>query len=226
MSVGLDVRRYIPARSEAARLGRLLQYYRVDLVVDVGANTGQFAEYLRLVGYRGKIVSFEPLSVAYTQLERLSKRDSMMVCAPRMALGEYDGEVIINIAANHDSSSILQVLESHSQQASCVGCETVPIRKLDTILDEYLAGSVRPFLKIDVQGYEQKVLSGAIQSLQKFVGIQLELSLTPVYEGEHGFKEMLKYVEQCGFVLHDLYPCYSDDVTGRTYQVDALFFKC
>jgi hypothetical protein len=81
-------------------------------------------------------------------------------------------------------------------------------------------------LKIDVQGYEPQVLAGAVELLPKLTGLQLELSLAPLYEGERGFSEMIDLVEREGFTLHDLNPCYSDSKTGRTFQVDALFFRC
>lgn len=226
---GLDLRAYHPSRSEAARLGRLLDCNGIDLVLDVGANTGQFAEYLRYVGYTGKIICFEPLSDPYAKLKKLSDNDSGIICAPRMAIGDYDGEVTINIAANHESSSVLKVKEWHSKselQARFIGCEMVSMRRLDAVVQDYLQGSVRPFLKIDVQGYESRVLDGAAKLLPRLTGLQLELSLMPLYEGELPYRTILDRVEQTGLKLHDLNPCYSDPITGRTLQVDALFFRC
>lgn len=226
---GVDVRAYHPSRSESARLGSLLNHYGVDLVFDVGANSGQFSEYLRFVGYQGRIVCFEPLSVPYAALERLAVKDSRIVCAPRMAIGATDGEIRINVAENLESSSILNVLDSHlggEPQARTVDCVTVPLQRLDSAGIIYLQNVSKPFLKIDVQGYEPQVLAGATEILPKLAGLQLELSLTPLYDGELGFREMIDLVEREGFTLHDINPCYSDAKTGRTYQVDALFFRC
>ncbi len=227
--LGIDLRAYHPSRSESARLGRLLDHYGIDLVLDVGANSGQFVQYLRYVGYLGRFVCFEPLSAPYAQLEQLAAQDSRIVCATRMAIGDMDGEITVNVAANLESSSVLKVLDRHLDAeplARTVGYETVPLRKLDTVTDNYLPNSSKPFLKIDVQGYEPQVLAGAVDLLPKIAGLHLELSLTPLYEGERGFREMIDLVEQEGFTLHDLNPCYSDSITGRTYQVDALFFRC
>jgi FkbM family methyltransferase len=226
---GIDLRAYHPSRSESARLGRLLGNYGIDLVFDVGANSGQFARYLRYVGYQGRIVCFEPLPEPYARLEKLAERDMGIVCAPRMAIGDIDGEISVNVAANLESSSILTVMERHLErepQARAVNCVTVPVQRLDTVAGVYLPGSSRQFLKIDVQGYEPQVLAGAVELLPKLAGLQLELSLSPLYEGERGFREMIDLVEREGFTLHDLNPCYSDPITGRTYQVDALFFRC
>jgi len=228
-SLGIDLRAYHPSRSDSARLGRLMSHYGIDLVFDVGANSGQFARYLRYVGYQGMIVCFEPLPEPYAQLKKLAEMDPGITCAPRMAIGDIDGEITINVAANLESSSILKVMGSHldgEPQARSVGCETVPIQRLDTIASSYLRESSRQFLKIDVQGYEPQVLAGAVELLTKLTGLQLELSLSPLYEGERGFREMIDLVERDGFTLHDLNPCYSDPTTGRTFQVDALFFRC
>lgn len=227
--IGVDLRAYHPSRSEAARLGRLLNHYGVDLVLDAGANSGQFAEYLRYVGYTGRIVCFEPLVEPYRQLRKLAARDQGITCAPPMALGEFDGEINIHVAANHESSSVLRLMELHAgteRQMRPVDCRTVPLHRLDSVAQEYLQGAIRPFLKIDVQGYEAKVLEGAAKLLPRLAGLQLELSLTTLYEGEKPYGEMLQMVEQAGFMLHDLNPCYSDPETGRTLQVDALFFRC
>lgn len=225
---GIDLRVYNPSQSEAARLGRLLEHYKVDLVLDVGANSGQFAEYLRYVGYAGKIVCFEPLAAPYAKLCELAKRDSGIVCAQRMALGDYDGEIDLNRAVCHESSSVLKVTEQHAEReplARFVGCEKVPVRRLDNVVMDYMRDFTKPFLKIDVQGYEPQVLCGGLKTLAQLVGLQLELSLTHLYEGERTFSETLAFVESHGFLLHDINPCYADKNTGRTYQVDAVFFR-
>lgn len=226
---GLDVRAYHPSRSESARIGRLLNHYGIDLVLDVGANSGQFVHYLRYVGYRGKIVCFEPLPAPYARLQKLAGRDLMTTCAPRMAIGDIDGEIAINVSENLESSSVLKVLDLHLKgepQARTVDQITVPVRRLDTVAQSYLQNDSKPFLKIDVQGYEPQVLAGAVELLPNLSGLQLELSLAPLYEGELGFREVIDLVEREGFTLHDVNSCYSDATTGRTFQVDALFFRC
>jgi len=205
-----------------------MNHYGIDLVFDVGANSGQFAQHLRYVGYQGRIVCFEPLREPYIQLLKLAKNDQQLVCAPRMAIGDIDGEIIINVAANLESSSVLTVMDRHldgEPLARPIGRETVPIQRLDTVCPEYFQNYSKPFLKIDVQGYEPQVLAGAVELLPKLVGLQLELSISPLYEGECGYREMVDLVEGSGFTLHDINPCYSEPSTGRTFQVDAIFFR-
>ncbi|MBU5612536.1 FkbM family methyltransferase [Geomonas azotofigens] len=225
---GVDLRAYRPARSEAARLARMLKRHRIDTVLDVGANTGQFARHLRSIGYHGRIICFDPLSEAHAALVKLARRDPALIVAPRQALGESSGEVEIKVSANLESSSILPVSDAHLRaepRVRTVAVEKVPMRRLDDAVLSYLSPSDRVFLKIDVQGYELPVLRGAERVLGQVLGVQLELSLQPLYQGEPLFREVIDAVEALGFALHDVNPCFSDDATGRTYQVDGVFFR-
>ena len=228
MLLGADVRAYKPARSEAARLARLLDSHNIDLVLDVGANQGQYARYLRSIGYRGRIVCFEPLADAFTILCKFAKNDNKITIAPRMALGDLNATVSINIAANSESSSLLSVSATHIKadpQVKSIGTETVPLYRLDEVANDYVADAKSVFLKIDVQGYELSVLRGAAGILPRIIGLQLELSLEPLYEEEPLYKEMIETVESAGFELYDINPCFSDNVTGKTYQLDGIFFR-
>ena len=83
-SLGVDLKRYNVQTSEAAKMQRLLAYHNIDLVFDVGANIGQYAKLLRELGYSGRIVSFEPLSSAYSQLKAVSKKRSSAGCSLRI----------------------------------------------------------------------------------------------------------------------------------------------
>lgn len=225
---GIDVRAYRPARSEAARLARMLACHQIDTVLDVGANTGQFAGHLRSIGYGGRIICYEPLSAAHAALTRLAGHDPGIIVPPRQAVGDSVGEVAINVSANMESSSILTVSDAHIKAEPSVrpvAVETVPLNRLDAAAASYLSPANRVFLKIDVQGYELPVLRGAEALLPGISGLQLELSLHPLYEGEPLFREVLDFVASLGFELYDLNPCFSDDTTGRTYQVDGIFFR-
>jgi FkbM family methyltransferase len=206
----------------------MLSHHDIDLVLDVGANVGNYARYLRAIGYKGTIVCFEPLSDAYSRLQILASRDTLLELAPRMALGDKDGDVLINIAGNSESSSILEMLDSHKNAAPdsiYVGSERAPLRKLDDVAPIFFFDKKAAFLKIDAQGYESRVLDGATNILSKIKGIQLELSLVQFYAGETLYRELIDRIESHGFKLYDLNPVFADDVTGRTYQLDGIFFK-
>jgi FkbM family methyltransferase len=225
---GIDIHRYHPDKSEPSRLARFLRIHGIDTILDVGANTGQFGSSLRAAGFHGRIVSFEPLRDAHEELVRASRGDPNWDVAPRAALGGRDGEVMLHIAANSESSSILSMLDSHEQaapQSKYIGAEKVPLYRLDSIVDRFLSRDSRVLLKIDVQGYEARVLDGAPELLQRVTGVQLELSLLPLYAGQELMPEMVERMRENGFELWSLTPNFVDQSNGRMLQFDGLFFR-
>ena len=226
---GIELRKFNPTSSDLARLGTLLVYHKIDLVLDVGANTGQYAKSLREAGYSGRIISFEPLSSVYDKLKLASKKDSLWEVAQRAAIGDKDGDISINIANNTQSSSVLPMLESHLQAApesEYVDSETVKLYRLDTIATQYIDDRYESiYLKIDVQGYELQVLEGSTLLLPRIKGIQLELSLVPLYEGEPVFRDMLDKLDQLEYELHAVIPGFTDTNSGRLLQLDGIFFR-
>lgn len=225
---GFDVKRVSLLTSDALRTRLLCDHYQVDLVLDVGANVGQYASGLRESGYSGRIISFEPLSSAHAALEHASRGDALWTVASRMAIGNFDGEIEINIAENSYSSSVLGILDAHVKAAphsAYVGSELVPIRRLDMLASDDMRNANSIFLKVDVQGFELQVLEGASGLLPRVKGIQLELSLVPLYAGQALFKEILERTGQLGYELHAIYPGFSDRRTGRMLQMDGIFFR-
>jgi len=147
---------------------------------------------------------------------------------PRCALGDHNGEVELNIAGNSQSSSILPMLESHrsaAPESAYQGKEIVPIRTVDAVAGQYLKDACAPFLKIDTQGFEWQVLDGARDALPHIKGILVELSLEPLYEGQHLWREVIDRLEVGGFTLWAFEPVFSDHVLGRTLQVDGVFYR-
>ena len=227
-AAGFDLRYLNPSSNPAFQLLKALDRFEVDLVLDVGANVGQFAAELRSVGYRGELVSFEPLSVAHHALLEAASRDSKWHVHARGAIGDHDGEIEINIAGNSVSSSVLPMMESHSSAAedsAYVGAERVPIFRLDSVAPKYLEKSRCPFLKIDTQGFEWQVLDGARETLPRVRGVLCELSLVPLYEGQRLWMDMIQRLEAEGFTLWSIQKGFSDPRDGRTLQVDATFFR-
>ncbi len=227
-AIGFDLRRLSPSSNPALQLVKTINRFEVDLVLDVGANVGQFASELRTAGFRGELVSFEPLSRAHQDLSNAAIRDPMWQIHPRCAIGDHDGEIEINIAQNSVSSSVLPMLEAHSLAAAdsaYMGTEKVPIFKLDTVAPAYFDRSNRPFLKIDTQGFEWQVLDGAHNIYPRIQGIMCELSLVPLYEGQRLWIDMIRRLEGDGFTLWSIQQGFIDPHDGRTLQVDAVFMR-
>jgi FkbM family methyltransferase len=227
--MGFEIRRFDPSLSEAAQFMRQLSVHGVNLVLDVGANIGQFGrKNLRDAGYVGRIVSFEPSSAAWEKLCKEIGNDPKWEAAPRTAIGDVDGEVDIHIAQNSVSSSVLEMLQRHTDAApgsQYVGKERAPLQRLDSLASKYVFADTVPFLKIDTQGFEDKVLAGAPQLLNRIVGAQLELTLVPLYEGQRLYDEMIAQLKNLGFDLWAISPAFIEASSGRVLQVDATFFK-
>ena len=205
----------------------LLADYSVGLVLDVGANIGQYGTRLREGGYLGKIVSFEPLSEAYAELQKLAEKDPLWECR-HMALGDADGSAEIHVTNSNVSSSLLPLGESHQRAAPgihAVRDETIVIKRLDTLAPELMDSRTPVYLKMDVQGYERTVLEGAQDSLNHVAAIECELSLAPLYVGQPLFLEMLNYLDALGFECVSIVRGFCDDTTNRTLQVDGYFVR-
>ncbi len=225
---GLNVTRYVHGDPAKEPLAKMLEHQKITLVLDVGANIGQYARNLFRSGYKGRLVSFEPIPYAYQKLKEAAKDNPLWKVAENCAIGEKDGETTINISKNSVSSSLLPqtgVQEKVEPGAAYTRDMKVKMHKLDTVAAKYIRNDDRIFLKLDVQGYEDYVLKGANETLPKAAGIQLETSLVPLYRGEVVFEEMLKKIESKGFKLYDLVPGFRNNTTGRLLQVDCIFFR-
>jgi FkbM family methyltransferase len=228
--VGLDLIHWTPQSSPEAALAKMLRRNGVGTVLDVGANEGQYALFMRQLGFGGRIISFEPLIVAHERLQQSAANDILWTVAPRMALGDHEGEVRMNVASNGGaSSSILGMLETHQQAAPdvrCIGTEVVSMSRLDSIARGYLRDEEKDiFLKVDVQGYELQVLDGANELLKRIVGAQLEVSFVALYQGQALLPTLIDYMMRKGFEVWGIIPGFADNSSGRMLQADVIFFR-
>jgi FkbM family methyltransferase len=218
---GLEIRRHSSWRRQA-----MLAKHDVDLVIDVGAADGGYGRSLRTFGYTGQIVSFEPLSASFESLSA-AIRDDPTWTAHHLALGTEPGQATINIASNSASSSFRPMLDSHRAAAPAVDYvaqEAVTVSRLDDVDDEHLTSARHPFLKVDTQGFEREVLAGGTTVVGRCVGLQLELSFIPLYDGGMLVDEAVAWAYEQGFHLVNIEQGYSAP-TGEILQVDGVFFR-
>lgn len=198
--LGLSIHRLEAHHEAELHLAMKIAEYGAGTLFDVGANIGQFAQGMRKRGYRGRIVSFEPLQACHAALERAAHGDAGWIVGPRMALGAAAAEADILVAENMVSSSLLPVFDNSvhaAPQSRQVGREPVAVCRLDEVVDPAWDGPYA--LKIDTQGFERAVLEGAAGVLDRTCLVLLEMSLTPLYEGGAGFADLYKYMEGHGF---------------------------
>lgn len=223
---GYDLGRWALENDPRERRRRLFLAAGIDLVLDVGANEGQYATELRRFGYTGEIVSFEPIAEVCQRLRAHFAGDPRWQLRD-FALGSMDGSAEIRIGAQSATSSLLAPSEYLVQQAAgarSVRTEKVRVARMDTVFEPAWEGR-RIWLKLDTQGFEQEVLRGATATLAKVRILQLELSLRPLYVGEPGFLEVASGLAGQGFDLVGLEPGFAEDATGRLLQSDVLFAR-
>jgi FkbM family methyltransferase len=221
--LGVDVK-----MTDEEVLMKQLSYNNIDLILDIGANTGQFSNMIFKLGYKGKIVSFEPLSSVYATLKKKSGKFKNWEIAEKCAIGNEDGEIEINISKNSISSSILKIMNEHVSAApdsEYIGSEKVKVYKLDTIAEKYSKDAKNIFIKIDTQGFEEKILDGAVNFIKKAKGLLVETSLVPLYEGQALFPQIFERITKQGFELYGVQPAFINKETGRMLQIDAVFFR-
>lgn len=224
---GVEIARYYDPSFLAVKRMQILREQRINLVLDVGANAGQYAETVRADGFRGRIVSFEPTSKAFVALEQKAARDDGWSCE-QLALSDVEGQRAINVSANSWSSSLLPMTAQHAASAPdsvYIGSEIVSTSRLDSLSPRLFHGQERAYLKLDVQGHELSVLLGGERALGRVHALECELSVVPLYEGQPLLGEVLAYLTPVAFELVALEPGYSDPQTGRVIQFDGLFVR-
>jgi FkbM family methyltransferase len=199
-----------PHWHQLSYIKRVLRMLEVDCVVDVGANAGQYALELRALGYRGLIFSFEPDPRAYEKLERKAERDGRWFVF-NMALGPAPGERELNLMEHSEFNSFRMPTTAESDIAArsntVVGRQLVQVETLSRVLLPLSSkhGFSRTFLKMDTQGFDWEVFEGAADALDLIIGLQSEIAVSRLYEGEPSWLEMIARYEAAGFELLNLF---------------------
>lgn len=195
----------------------------LDLIVDVGANRGQFALIARLTQPQARVIAFEPLPDAAARFAALFQGDDM-VTLHHSALGAQAGQAQIHITARADSSSLLAPMRQSEIFAGThqVATDQVPVTRLDHMLQPKDIAQAS-LLKIDVQGFEGTVLQGARALLARFQWIYCEMSFIELYQGQDLAPDLIAWLAQQGFRLESVLVDHMVAPLGRAVQADFLF---
>tara|TARA_A100001388_G_scaffold214712_1_gene165197 strand:- start:28 stop:753 length:726 start_codon:yes stop_codon:yes gene_type:complete len=207
---------------------KTLNHFHINKVIDVGAYTGTYVQALRRFGYKGKIISFEPVKKSHEILLKNASRDKNWIVYEKIALGSKKSKVKINISKKSDSSSILKIKERHIRlepNSKIISQEEVKLDKLDNILKNLIYKKDNCLLKIDTQGYEYEVLQGAKKNLKKFKLIQLELSLVELYSKQKKIEKIINFLKKNNFETWCIYPGFRDKNNGQLLQYDIILHK-
>lgn len=231
---GIELRRrYAPGsvgsqiERTRVRCQRFVHDYGITLLLDIGANIGQYGHAMRALGYKGRIVSFEPLSEAYNSLSKNAHGDAQWECR-NLAIGNIDGRSEINVAGISECSSLLPMTKRHVEalpQSKYRRSEGIEVARLDSIREDIANPSDRIWMKLDVQGFEKNVLLGAKETLAQVQIIDTELSLTALYDGQPLLEEMLSFLKAEGFEPISLENGFLDPHSSCALQIDGIFAR-
>lgn len=210
-------------RRRARDLFDFIETRKIDAVIDVGAHTGEFGLSLRTGGYRGRMISFEPVESSFTELSKNARGDHNWEIH-RCAVGMTSGQGSIHVSELSIFSSILplsEVATLHDSRMKIDHAESVPVVTLDETAAS-ISGNI--LLKVDTQGYERQVLDGGRETLRRCLGVLMELPAIHTYSGDWEFHEALAYMHQAGFILAQAQPVnYHTRDRASAVDFDCLF---
>lgn len=205
--------------SEQGHLLDLMNSLKINYVLDVGANKGWFAKHLRMFGYSGHIICFEPIRSDYEIISRLADKDPKWQVF-NFALGAENSVKRFNFMKDVDGNTTLSSFLQPKVTNWVEKVDSVMERRVDDVLDEIIKEDARFFLKIDTQGYDLEVMKGCARWLNKVALLQSEISITPIYDQMPHYTQALEYYESLGFSLIDLH------VVDRAPHGSVLEYDC
>lgn len=203
-----------------------LQKLNIKTVLDIGANEGQFSEKARTIFKDAAIYAFEPLPVAFEVLKKNFASDNKFFPI-NLAAGEREETVEINLNESSASSSILPMTDTHTDNFSfAVKTKpvTVKVNTLDAVLKPHELQ--KPVLmKIDVQGFEDKVLAGAKGVIKNVDVIIIELSFKELYANQPLFDDIYNLLKQEGFKFCGSLEQLRSPNDNEILQADGIFMR-
>ena len=206
-----------------------LSNLNIHTIIDCGANKGQFAKLSSDLFPLAKLFCFEPMEAAFEELNLWAKTQNKRVHCFKFALGDVDGEIEMYLHDEHSQSSSILTTTSHAHQiypqTKKQSIKKVRLSTLDNALNPYLREMPQNILlKLDVQGYEDRVLRGGIEILKKASACILEISLESLYEGQADFYQLTSYLSEMNYAYAgNLDQIYGSD--GQVIFFDALYIK-
>lgn len=225
--LGYDMFRLERQARIETHLAALLPTLGVNVVVDAGANTGQYARGLRRLGYRGRVFSYEPLESVYGQLERAADSDEGWT-PRRLALGASRHRATIRMSPDTSWSSMRAFSafgqQRFTEQDRDAVAEEIEVVRLDEDLPSLIADMTEPriYLKMDTQGFDLEVFKGASGILDRVVGLQAEVAFQRIYDDAPGYREALAAFEAEGFAVTGMFPVKRDRKSLRMIEMDCV----
>ena len=199
---------------------------KIDTVLDIGANVGQFSQTISLIIPDAKIYAFEPIPNCFESLKESFISNSNVV-AFNLGLGDESGKILFEENNISVCSSFLKMADSHKEAFAFTNISKsidVEIVRLDDVVEKIDIGNAL-LVKIDVQGYEDKVIKGGYQTIKMAKIIIIETSFVPLYEKQPLFHDIYVQLIDMEFSFFGFLDDMSDPKTGKILQGDAIFMK-
>jgi FkbM family methyltransferase len=205
--------------------GNWAEKLNIKTIIDIGSNEGQFINEIESVLPGRKIYAFEPIPACFKKM--VANTAASNVTAYNAGLSDIDGSTEINVSNNLVSSSILEMAELHKTsypESQYVKKETIELKRLDTVFNSIdLADNI--LIKIDVQGYEEKVIKGGEKTFSKASAVIIESIFEPFYEGQWLFDDVYDHFSKTGFKFMGFADQVVSKKTGIPIYADAIFIK-
>ena len=211
-------------------LDAVLGSREINCVIDVGGNRGHFGERLRALGYRGRIVSFEP-SPSTLPVIRGGGQGRAVGVRP-LGLSAAPGAAELRLHEGPELDSLLASLPGVVDQIPIMaetGTATVSLSTLEAEFPSIVAGvdSPRVLLKSDTQGHDAAVLRGAGPGglPPSVVAVLVELAAQPIYHDQPKMTEVMDILLDDGFTPVAFQPLFQSSDGLRMVEIDGLFMR-
>jgi FkbM family methyltransferase len=198
----------------------------IDTVIDLGSNIGQFTNTISALLPNAKIFSFEPIPSCFTQLCSSVKKNSN-VRTFNLGIGSESGVISFQQSKFSAASSFLIATDKLKESFPHIGESNnidVTIARLDDVVRDLEIGNSL-FIKIDVQGYEDKVLAGGEQTIRRSKVIIIETSFEKLYNQQPLFHDIYNILVNWGFTYIGNIDQTADPLNGKPLQCDAIFLR-
>jgi FkbM family methyltransferase len=199
--------------------------YDIKTVIDIGANVGGFALEFAEILPNATFYAFEPIPSVFNEM--VSNTKNINVKAFNYGLGDKAESISINVNEFSPSSSILELADLHKENfknSVKVTKETISIKILD---EEFKVSDFNKniFVKIDVQGFEDKTINGAKQILRHTKVVLVEMTFKELYKDQKLFHDIYMQLYELGFEYNGAFAQNYDEKNGSMIYADAFFIN-
>jgi FkbM family methyltransferase len=219
-SYGYDIIRY------HSFYDRDLKPLGIQTILDIGANTGEFSKEMRTLFPDAEIYAFEPLKDCFETINTKTAGDTKFH-RYNIALGETNGDSVIQRSSFHPSSSLRTMAPLHKElypKTKDSFEEKIQIARLDDVMRDTLL-KTPIFIKMDVQGFEDSVIRGGTETIEKASVLQVETSFVPLYEKQPLFGDIHAQLQALGFSYKGTSAQHRNPKTGELLYQDSIFVR-